>query len=241
MSSLSAQDIKKELQDKFDEKVKKQEKLEPYDPVASIEKANSAFEEEDFREALKYYEKIHPNDTSYNAALLQRVVCQLNMENGDNEAAIKLCDEGIAINEDYLTIFHLNKGVALNKLERYDEAIQLFDDAIERFPYYPSFYVYKGYNYKDSEQYDKALLTFQDAAERFPFNSEAHTALAVLSMEAGALTQAVLSLTTALFIEPDSPKSLAVLAGVNDLVSAKQDVEISGLKINNTEERPSVN
>lgn len=218
------------------DKVKVQKKLEPYDPITALEKAGTAFEKGSYRESLKYYEKIHPNDTSYVDALLQRVVCHLNMEDGDNEKAIELCEEGITIDQEYLNLFYLNKGVALNKMDKSKEAIAHFDKAIERFPYYPEFYIYKGYNYSDLEQHDKALVAFQDAIERFPFNSEAHTALAVLAMEAGALTQAVLSLTTSLFIEPDSPKSLSVLSGVNDLVSEKQDVEISGLKINNAEE-----
>lgn len=216
--------------------VKVQKKLEPYDPISAIEKAEAAFEKEFYRQSLKHYEKIHPNDTLYVGSLLQRVVCILNIEDGDFQAAIDLCDEGIAINEDHLTLFTLNKGVAYNKLERYEDAIKLFEEGIERFPYYSAFYVYKGYNYKDLEQYDKALTAFQEAATMFPFNSEAHTALAVLAMESGALTQAVLSLTTSLLIEPDSPKSLTVLSGVNDLVSEKQEVKIKTLKINNSEE-----
>lgn len=86
--------------------------------------------------------------------------------------------------------YHLDMGLALGELRRYDEALRAFDRSLEIWPRYPEGFLARGDVYRELGQPDEARRQYQQALEIKPFYAEALAALGWLEAGQGREAQA---------------------------------------------------
>ena len=89
---------------------------------------------------------------------------------GRYEEGIKLCDEilGMELDDEYIVQAHIQMGVMLNQLARYDEALEHLQAAVKMAPRNPQTHYELGMYYKqygertgDKSWYNKAIIEFE--------------------------------------------------------------------------------
>ncbi len=89
---------------------------------------------------------------------------------GRYEEGIKLCDEilGMELDDEYIVQAHIQMGVMLNQLARYDEALEHLQTAVKMAPRNPQVHYELGMYYKqygertgDKSWYNKAIIEFE--------------------------------------------------------------------------------
>ncbi|MDX2050179.1 MAG: tetratricopeptide repeat protein, partial [Rickettsiaceae bacterium] len=90
---------------------------------------------------------------------------------GDYQRAIKAYDEAIGLKQDYADAYY-NKGLALSKLSRHEDAIAAFNEAIRLKPedneFCASAYVNKGTALDVLSRYEEAVLAYDEAIRLKP-------------------------------------------------------------------------
>src|SRR4030095_16333762 len=99
------------------------------------------------------------------------------LEDGQNEKAIESFDEGLSFNTLQHEIIYNNKGIALFRLQRYEEAIPAFQKAIELNPGFQNAYRNLGYCYLNLKQYPQAIDNFKQAVKLDSTDTNAVNAL----------------------------------------------------------------
>ncbi len=143
---------------------------------------NNQFEEsfKDFEKALTITEKIHDKNTQneeifkiigyYTRELNNKA--QYDIENSDIESAIKYCEKGIELDENF-PVSYYNIGNANVKKQEYDVAIDYFKRAIKIDVNYADAWYELGNIYKHLKEIDKAFENYKKATELNPKNANA--------------------------------------------------------------------
>ena len=131
--------------------------------------ADKTSNEDDYKKALEYYNKVKSIDENYNNVQYYEEYCldKINyndnlqkeikyyydkaeafFELGKHKEAINCADKAVSLDEKYYKSYYF-KGCLLKNIENYDEAIECFDKAIE-------------INDKDTDSYyNKAIILFE--------------------------------------------------------------------------------
>ena len=98
----------------------------------------------------------------------------LKLESGEVslEESIDLYEKALKIDK-YAADAHYNRGLALCKLERYDEAIKDYTSAIELNPYYELAYYHRGLTYILLKKYVQAYKDMLKTVDINPRNKNA--------------------------------------------------------------------
>ncbi len=83
-------------------------------------------------------------------------------EGEDDQLAIKACSELIRRNPNSAVSYY-NRGVALNAVRKFEEALEDYNRAIKINPRHPSFYHNRGINYDDLENLERAIEDYSTA------------------------------------------------------------------------------
>lgn len=201
--------------------------------VNSSENINEAYDKylnEEVDEALRLLDEINRSDTNYTLALVNKSYYCLNDDR--YEEVLKVTDAGLNhFDEEYKTSFIVNKGIALGKLERYDEAIEHFTDALEKYPVRNEFYTLMGSVYEEKGDHEKALEMYKKSIEMNLFDPDPHIRLGRMAYHEGKTSQFLMGFLMGILIDPNSSSSNTYLVSLNQLVQAKaESQEPKGLK-----------
>jgi uncharacterized protein len=185
------------------------------------QKASELKNEDKPEEALTELLKVDRNDTNYAAVLADRSGILLELEKFDE--VIKACDEGLQLKSESEFSFYVNKGLAYLRKESVEDALKVFDQALQKYPKSYLLYYNKGAAYKQLKKYPESIEMYKKCIEINPYYSPGHLALGLLASEEGNITQAVLSLNMFLIINPNDSKALPVLKRLNEIVSSKYE------------------
>jgi antitoxin component YwqK of YwqJK toxin-antitoxin module/tetratricopeptide (TPR) repeat protein len=217
--------------------VNSQEKISfvDYETVAknTAEKASK----EDYTGALEELNRINKNDSTYCSVLTSKSYYKIVLEKYDD--AIALTDEGLALSCDSesMLFFYINKGVSLVETERYDEAIKVYDKALEDFPRNPRIWYNKGLAYERVDDISAAVKAYQQAIIYNPIHRNAHLQLGNICYRQQLISQALMCYNMSLMIEPESERGFALLKYMNGIVSSKNENEpITDLVISEDDE-----
>lgn len=122
-------------------------------------------------EALIYYNKALELIPNIVEAWLDRALSLHNEEK--YLEAIKWYDKVLGTNNTYHKFALNNKGLALFKLNRYDEAILLYDKALDMYPNEEILWDNKGLCFLNSEKYDEAIKCFDSVLNINPNSTDA--------------------------------------------------------------------
>lgn len=129
---------------------------------ANLEKGNTSFDEENYEEAVAYYD-IAIKAQGNNATAYGNKAAALNLL-GRYQEALEMIEKALDISPMDAMLF-LNKGDILSSMGKTQEAIAEFDKAIEKKPKLLEAYRSKGSTYYDMGKYEEALAEFDKAVK----------------------------------------------------------------------------
>ena len=122
--------------------------------------ANDCIDDENFSEALLFYDLILKEDSKNIHALIDRGTTLQNL--GRIKSAIRSYDEALAISSDNLDAL-INKGSAFHLDKKYSDAIYCYDTALKIDKKHPMALAYKGLSLAESGQLAEAIDYFKNA------------------------------------------------------------------------------
>jgi predicted O-linked N-acetylglucosamine transferase (SPINDLY family) len=116
-------------------------------------------------------------------------------------------DKALAINPDYAQA-HNNRGIALQYLRRFDEALASYERALAIDPAYPDALNGRGVALRDLKRYEEALASYGKALSLNPNYAEALNNRGITLIDLKRSGEALASLDQALAIKPDYAEAL---------------------------------
>ena len=99
---------------------------------------STAYQEENYEKSLEYLNQISRNDTNYETALIIKIAAHMLLDQYDE--AIITTEKGIALPIDDVSGFYVSKGSLLEDLEKYKEAIAVYEEGEKNTPIITSFH-----------------------------------------------------------------------------------------------------
>ena len=153
-----------------------------------------------FNEAQALYESILKIQVNHFDAL--QLLGAIFTQTKQSIKAIEILTKALQINPNYAASYS-NRGIALQDLRRYDEALLSYDKAISINPNYAEAYSNRGNTLKELQRYDEALLSYDQAISIKPEFVDAHSNRGVILKELQRYDEALLSCDQAISINPN--------------------------------------
>ena len=220
-----------------------QEKL----PKVHIEELTQKFQEiasntpDAYDEMLEVLEQVHPNDTSYCDILLNKSFYAMQKE--DFDRSIAYCKEGLSLSrcEKNESTYYINLAVAYTKSKQETKAVEIVDEAIQRFPFNTKLLYQKAVALINLKKFKEAAATLETCLQLNPYDSNTYLQLAVISMNQKMYAQATMAMNMSLFMEPVEKNALARLQLLNEMCSHyKESAKEGGVYNDLTSLTPSI-
>ncbi|TVT41713.1 hypothetical protein FNT36_09805 [Hymenobacter setariae] len=194
-----------------------------YTEAATLIKEGVALHDADkYDEAAARYQLVTPGDSAYAQAQAELALSLLAAEK--YQASIEAARRSMAI-EPFEPELYSTLGSAHEGLKQLAEARQAYAAGLKLFPYNENLWVNQGVFELNQQQTAAAMASLQRSIELRPAKASGHRLLGILAARQGQTTHAMLSLLLFLAIEPEGPRSNAVLV---DLERLSQGVAIIG-------------
>ena len=167
------------------------------------------YDEGKYSAALKKFEKIHVNDTNYASAIYEKIITLTELKEYDK--GITVAEEGIALNNEYLSQYYNALGTLYDKMDSGALSLEVYDKAIAMFPRDYRLVYNKAVTLKNMERYEESVKLAQELIRQNPFYATPHYFLGRLCAEQGLYTQSIMSLTNFLIVNPAGAGSLDAL------------------------------
>lgn len=184
-----------------------------------IEKSLKFQADEKYTEAITELSVIPENDTNYYYAMTELANSYYGNKQYDSSRAIAA--RALKEPTGYESLFYGILANSLDALERSDEAITVYKEAIQKFPADHLLQYNLGITYRAQKKYQEALSCFQKAAEINPYYSSCHLMIGLTYLEADQMVPAIMGFTTFLLMNPTSPKAGSVI----DILQAVAQIE----------------
>ncbi|OQP52622.1 hypothetical protein A4H97_25195 [Niastella yeongjuensis] len=191
-----------------------------------------------YKEALKEYERVKVGDTNYVWALYEMALtCTVDSQ---YTRGIQVCQEALSLptererSPDLLTQY----GNLLDYDNQQERALRIFDSALAVYPAYAGLYISKGTTLIRMKKYKEAEQVFKQVLLINPYSAAAHFKLGICALNQGNIVGAYLSLLGNVVMDPGNHYSGNVVTMLDDIAKAKDYVvEL----VNNRKEEPSAN
>jgi antitoxin component YwqK of YwqJK toxin-antitoxin module len=180
--------------------------------------------DEKYTEAINEFLKIDENDTNYVASQLELVDLYYNAKR-DSEA-LALCNRMLPENTIYSESFYVTKGCALENLNKKEEAIQVYNEGLARFPKSYLLYYNRAVIYLHTKDLVQAQADFKSAIHFNPFHASSHLQLGLIAFNQGRLVPAALSLMYCLQLENEASRSKKIVLMLEKML--KKELEPTG-------------
>ncbi|UTW66311.1 tetratricopeptide repeat protein [bacterium SCSIO 12643] len=193
----------------------------------AIEKGNKAHDKENYKSALKYYERVHEGDTNYHRAQYEIALTYYAME--DYQKSVDLCLK--ELKEDNYNAFEFYNllGNAYDEMDQSEKAIETYTEAIETYSTYYRLYYNRALTYEKMEKWQEAADDYQNSVRLNPFHYQSHYKLAEIAKEEGEYTKAMLCYNSFLLINASG--NLEFLAEYNDYLNDAYDSSPKNIKL----------
>lgn len=203
-------------------------------PKEVLAKAYEYYYAGNYEECVAQVDQLYINDSVFGEALNIKASAFLKLKKFDK--TIEICDYALSVKKGNRLYFLTNKGVALLRDEKYTEALGIFNQIIEEYPYNATNYYNISLCYYNLEEYQKAIDCMQTSIAFDPYYAQPHYELGLMCLNENLISQALLCFDTYLMLEPESENSLDVLVLANNMVSSKQETKPKNITISPDDE-----
>lgn len=208
-----------------------QEKLEYEKSIDPLLKGEEYQNNGEFEKALEQFNKVHEGDSLFfEYALHMKMSCLVQLER--YEDVKKVGDKYWYFRHDLPTEFYLSYGTALDKLEEYDKAQEMYQSILEEFPINHSLWYNYGVSLSLAGKNQEAYETFKKTVAINPFYDRVHLALATMAVNEQQTTKALMALGMYMWLSVDKRNNFQQLRYGNYLASSKYwtDEDFEGSK-----------
>ncbi len=200
----------------------------------SIQKGIEMHDRGNYDSAITLYNYVHPNDTNFALAQYELSLSLSAKEQHQEalDAALIALDKSDSADASYL----ISVGNSYDDLGQHQNALRLYTEALEKFPYSYLVYYNRAVTYGRIEKHQEALEDLKRSVELNPFHASSHLLLATYALNEEQYAQALLSVGYFLMVEPNSGRTNAVLTLFNNAVSDNTDLESKNIKISESPE-----
>lgn len=200
-----------------------------------IKKGAALHEEGKFKEAIEVYKQINRSDTNYADALYE--LCLSYYTDSQMNAALTTAREGLRLFPEKFTRFSMQAANALDDMDKTDEALKVYDAALEKDPHSYILYFNKGVTLYRKEKEEEAAACFQQSLLINPYYASSHYFLGNIYLQRGNIVPAMLAYTTYLMIMPKGKYLNKIITRLNNISKMSDDViKLVGNKKSSTED-----
>jgi len=168
-----------------------------------IEQAGTLYDSGQYKKAIDVFRRIDRNDTNYIRALYGISSCLY--EDSQFSASLEYARKGLALTADpeRRPDLYNQIGNTLNESEASEQAIKVYDSAINKYPAYSILYLNKGSALIKLGRYPEAEAVFKQALLKDPYSYSSHYKLGYCAINQGKLVPAFLSFMGYLLLNPE--------------------------------------
>ena len=193
----------------------------------ALEKGIKAHDKENYKSALKYFNKIQEGDTNYHTGQYEIATTYFAME--EYQKSIDICKVEMEIENYNSTEFYNLMGNAYDELEDRENAIKTYTKGISIYPTYYRLYYNRAITYERMEEWQKSANDLMMSVRLNPYHYNSHYKLAELAKEEGEYTKAMLCYNSFLLIKASG--NLEFLSQYEDYLIDEYDSEPRGLEL----------
>ncbi len=184
-----------------------QKKITFYNSAELIKQGIEFHDKEKFDDAIDAYEKVTINDTNFALAQFEIGLSYIGKEEYKNaqEVLSELLNHKIAYNFKHLVYMQLGNAYDMDKQP--EKAISVYTEGLKLMPYQHNLLYNRGVCYEMMGKFDLAIADYQSAILGNMYHAQSHARLGLLCARMGLYDQAMLSMMTAIWLEPTDPKS----------------------------------
>lgn len=208
-----------------------QEKINYLSPDELTLQLQQHQEDGELEKLVELLSTVHPSDTAYCSRLTTKSYYLLNLKKF--EEALQVTKEGLSLDCDKKSkmYFYVNTGYAYNQMKKYQEAIDLYNEALKEFPKSANIWYNQGVVYQEMGEVEKAFQNFKQAIQYHPTHANSHYNLGHILYTQGETTLGFLAQLTSIFVEPDEESSLRRLGALNEKMSVKNPHNKTALQL----------
>lgn len=191
-----------------------------------------ASQAKNYDKVLEGLDKINKNDSVYSSSLISKSYYLLNLKK--YEEAIEVADEGLSLNNyDTNLSFYINKGLAYVYQEKFEAALETYNEGIKFYPKYYLLWYNKGAVLEKLNRIKDATDAYQKTITLNPTYSSSHLQLGNICYNQELVSQALMCYNIYLLLKYDEASAFETLKSMNNLVAEKNineanpDIEIS--------------
>ena len=182
-----------------------------------IEKGIEAFDASNYSEAEQLFKKVPLGDTLYHLAQYELSLVYTNQNRYQEAIELLLNFLDNKVEGINYSLVYAQLGNNYSDNNQYEKAIEIYDYALESYPYNYSFYFNKGIVYQKMQAYDKAMPCFEKSILCYPTHQSSHLQLGITYLKQKYYIPGVLALNYAVMISPSTDKALTALGILNDI------------------------
>jgi antitoxin component YwqK of YwqJK toxin-antitoxin module/Tfp pilus assembly protein PilF len=192
------------------------------------------YKNENYKEALKKYHQINRSDTNY-AKALHEIANAYYADSQYNEA-IATAQLGLKLFPEKFSDFSMIIANTYDNGGKMDEAIKVYDEAIQATPQFYLLYFNRGICNIRKEDYAAAKADLQKALLINPYFSQSHYFMGNLYFLEGSMVPAILSYSSYLMIAPEGKYKSNAIQLLSQISKVTDEVqELSNKKSSSTE------
>ncbi|MFZ4785681.1 MAG: hypothetical protein ACOYLH_09395 [Flavobacteriales bacterium] len=201
-----------------------------------------AHDEENYRDAIKYYERIGAGDTLY--ALAQYELALSAQADKQYDRAIQACEELLRLETPYRLETILLCASSYEKKEDHVKAQELYATAISEYGHSHRGYFERAANFRAQKMWDKAINDYEASAQLNIFHPGTHANFGIMAAQADQPALAIMALYTALIANNSDPNYvLSILSIIENIGNGtfKKDDEVTSPVFSSLEDLASLN
>ncbi len=198
-----------------------------------LNKGLNYFENGNYNDALKQYQKVPENDTNYYISLVEQVLAYYKLE--EYEKGIALGQKALGMTMYLSPELIVDLGCCYDNLEKYEDAVKLYQEGARQFPKSNMMYFNQGYSLSKLNRFAEAFECYKKSAGLNPFHAGTHYALGLMALNEGKTSLSLLAFSTYLLLAPTAQQSNGVLSTINEMTTSKYKEKITSNNIDITD------
>jgi antitoxin component YwqK of YwqJK toxin-antitoxin module len=179
----------------------------------------------EYKKAIEIYNRIDRNDTNYVWSLYEKALsCEADSQ---FDRGLTYCREALGLGDqrEQEPNLYVAYGDLLSDLKRYQEALDIYDEGLKKYPSSSLLFFNKGVVLIDQERYAEAEQIFKQTLLINPYLYSAHFFLAVAALKQGKIIPGFLSLTGYLLIDPEGKYGSKVINIMDVIAKSKDEIQ----------------
>lgn len=199
-----------------------QEKI-PFIDIDEIAlEVSNASQNGNYQKAVDLLATVNKNDSTYASVLVSKSYFEMALNQYDT--AVATANVGLTYDcGDLKASFYQNKGAALISQEKYEEAIQVLEEALKSFPKNHMLTFNRAISLEKLGRIEEAVKGYEQTIILNPFYKKSYLQLGNLCYNQEQISQALMCFNMFLLLEPDADGASKVINSINGIVSGKNE------------------